>query len=61
MPAALKRAVAGNRMAQAGWADASYTHRKEWALAITGAKQSATRARRVAQVVEALERRGRRA
>jgi hypothetical protein len=53
-PPLLKKALAKNRNAQANWQKLSFTHKKEMALAILGAKQEETRARRLAKVVEVL-------
>jgi uncharacterized protein YdeI (YjbR/CyaY-like superfamily) len=51
----LKKALAKNKTAQANWQKLSFTHKKEMALAILGAKQEETRARRLAKVVEVLK------
>jgi hypothetical protein len=54
-PAMLKKAMAKNKAAQANWKKLSFTHKKEMALAIGGAKQAETRARRLAKVMGVLE------
>jgi hypothetical protein len=54
-PPALKKAMAKSKTAQANWQKLSFTHKKEMALAIVGAKQEETRARRLAKVVEILK------
>jgi hypothetical protein len=52
-PPELAAALKKNAAARAGWTAMSYTHQREWAAAITDAKKPETRARRVAQAVEA--------
>ncbi len=54
-PAVLKKELARNKAAQANWEKLSFTHKKEMALAITGAKQEETRARRLAKVMQILK------
>jgi len=54
-PAMLKKAMAKNKAAQANWEKLSFTHKKEMALAIGGAKQEETRTRRLAKVMGVLE------
>ena len=54
-PPVLKKAMAKSKTAQANWQKLSFTHKKEMALAIVGAKQEETRARRLAKVVEILK------
>ncbi|HET9865374.1 MAG TPA: YdeI/OmpD-associated family protein [Steroidobacteraceae bacterium] len=54
IPAELARAFRGNRAAAARWDTLSYTHRREYAEAISGAKKPETRARRVASTLRAL-------
>jgi len=46
-PPLLKKALAKSKTAQANWDKLSFTHKKEMALAIVGAKQEETRARRL--------------
>lgn len=53
-PAVLKKALAKNKAAQANWQKLSFTHKKEMAQAIVGAKQEETQARRLAKVMEVL-------
>jgi hypothetical protein len=54
-PPLLKKALAKSKTAQANWEKLSFTHKKEIALAIVGAKQEETRARRLAKVVDILK------
>jgi hypothetical protein len=54
-PAGLKKALAKNKVAKANWEKLSFTHKKEMALAIVGAKQEETRARRLGKIVEILK------
>ena len=42
-PPLLKKALAKNKTAQANWEKLSFTHKREMALAIIGAKQEETR------------------
>jgi hypothetical protein len=57
-PPDLRRALSGNPLANTGWKALSYTHQKEWVLAIEGAKKPETRTRRVQQALEAAIARG---
>jgi bacteriocin resistance YdeI/OmpD-like protein/uncharacterized protein DUF1905 len=54
-PPLLKKALAKSKTAQANWEKLSFTHKKEMALAIVGAKQEETRARRLAKIVDILK------
>lgn len=54
VPEDLARALAKDRKAAAAWKALSYTHQREHAEAITGAKKPETRARRVAKALEML-------
>jgi Flp pilus assembly protein CpaB len=54
-PAVLKKALAKNKAAQARWEKLSFTHKKEMALAIVGAKQEETRTRRLAKIMGVLK------
>ncbi len=54
-PPRLKTALAKNKTAKANWEKLSFTHKKEMALAISGAKQEETRERRLAKVLSILE------
>jgi uncharacterized protein YdeI (YjbR/CyaY-like superfamily) len=54
-PPLLKKALAKNEAAQTNWEKLSFTHKKEMAASIEGAKQEETRARRLAKVVEILK------
>jgi uncharacterized protein YdeI (YjbR/CyaY-like superfamily) len=55
VPDALKKEFAKNQTAQANWGKLSFTHKKEIALSITGAKQAETRARRLAKAADILK------
>jgi hypothetical protein len=54
-PAALKKALMKSKAAQANWEKLSFTHKKEMALAIMGAKQEETRTRRLIKIMGILE------
>jgi Flp pilus assembly protein CpaB len=54
-PAVLKKALAKDMAAQTNWEKLSFSHKKEMALAILGAKQEETRTRRLAKIVEILK------
>jgi hypothetical protein len=54
-PPVLKKELAKNKAAQANWEKLSFTHKKEMALAITGAKQEETRARRLGKIMQVLK------
>ena len=54
-PPQLKKELAKNKVAQANWQKLSFTHKKEMALAIVGAKQEETRERRLGKIVEVLK------
>jgi hypothetical protein len=54
-PPLLKKALAKSKSAQANWEKLSFTHKKEMALAIVGAKQEETRARRLGKILEILK------
>lgn len=53
LPEDLAAALAAEPGARAAFDAMSYTHRREWAEAIEGAKRPETRARRIAQAVDA--------
>lgn len=55
VPPALKKELAKNKTAQANWEKLAFTHRKEIALSISGAKQDETRTRRMAKAMEILK------
>jgi hypothetical protein len=55
MPAVLKEAVAKHKTAKGNWEKLPFTHKKEIALWIEGAKKEETRARRLAKAVQVLE------
>jgi uncharacterized protein YdeI (YjbR/CyaY-like superfamily) len=54
IPPALKKAIAGNRVAQEKWKKLSYTHQKEMAISIRDAKRKETHQSRLAKVVDVL-------
>lgn len=54
-PEVLKKALAWNKAAKANWERLAFTHKKEMAVWIDGAKQEETRKRRLAKVVQVLE------
>jgi hypothetical protein len=54
-PPALKKALAKNKAAKANWEKLAFTHKKEMAVSIEGAKQETTRERRLAKVMQVLE------
>lgn len=53
-PPLLKKALAKTKTAQANWEKLSFTHKKEIAASIAGAKQEETRVRRLAKVMQIL-------
>ena len=57
LPPDLARALKANPAAQAMWKKLSYTHRKEYALAVLEAKKPETRARRIESTIAELLRR----
>jgi len=54
-PTVLKKELAKNKAARANWEKLAFTHKKEMALAITGAKQEETRARRLVKIMQILK------
>jgi bacteriocin resistance YdeI/OmpD-like protein/uncharacterized protein DUF1905 len=54
-PPHLKKALAKNKSARSNWEKLSFSHKKEMANWIEGAKQEETRARRLAKVLQVLE------
>lgn len=54
-PAGLERELKKSRAARERWEKLSFTHKKEMALAISGAKQEETRKRRLTKVMEVLK------
>lgn len=54
-PPSLKKALAKSKPALANWKKLSFTHKKEVALAIEGAKQKETRTRRLTKIMGILE------
>jgi hypothetical protein len=55
VPAILKKALAKSKAAQANWKKYSFSNQKEMALAITGARQEETRARRLARIMNIIK------
>ena len=58
VPVGLAEALAADPTAQAAWDRLSYSHQRQHALAIEGAKAAETRARRVDKTLEALRSKG---
>ncbi len=54
-PPELKKQLAKSKKAQERWDRLAFTHKKEMANSITGAKQEETRKRRLAKVVQVLK------
>ena len=54
-PLVLKKALVKNKAAKANWEKLAFTHKKEMAVWVAGAKQEATRERRLAKVMQVLE------
>jgi uncharacterized protein YdeI (YjbR/CyaY-like superfamily) len=54
-PAVLKKALGKNKTAKRIWEKLAFTHKKEMAVWIDGAKQEETRVRRLAKVMQVLE------
>jgi hypothetical protein len=54
-PPELKRELATSKKAQERWDGLAFTHKKEMAILISGAKQEETRRRRLAKVMEVLK------
>lgn len=54
-PPELKKELAKSKTAQANWDKLAFTHKKEMAICIRGAKQEETRARRLAKVMQILK------
>jgi hypothetical protein len=54
-PAVLKKAPGKNKTAKRIWEKLAFTHKKETAVWIDGAKQEETRVRRLAKVMQVLE------
>lgn len=55
VPPELKKQLAKSKKAQERWDRLAFTHKKEMANSITGAKQEETRKRRLAKVVQVLK------
>jgi uncharacterized protein YdeI (YjbR/CyaY-like superfamily) len=54
-PVVLNKALGKNRTAKGNWEELAFTHKKEMAVWIEGAKQEETRVRRLAKVMQVLE------
>jgi hypothetical protein len=54
-PPELERELAKSKKAQARWGELAFTHKKEMAISISGAKQEETRNRRLAKVMQVLK------
>ncbi len=54
-PAELQKELARNKKARERWEDLAFTHKKEMAIAISGAKQEETKKRRLAKVMNVLK------
>jgi hypothetical protein len=54
-PPVLKKALGKNKVAKANWEKLAFTHKKEMAICISGAKREETQARRLAKVISVLE------
>ena len=55
VPPVLKKELAKSKSARANWEKLSFTHQKEIAVSISGAKQEETRARRLTKAVDILK------
>ena len=53
-PLVLKKALVKNKAAKANWEKLAFTHKKEMAVWVAGAKQEETRERRLAKVMQVL-------
>jgi hypothetical protein len=54
-PPLLQKELAKNKAARANWDKLSFTHKKEMAQSILGAKQEETRTRRLAKIMDVLK------
>ena len=54
-PPELKRELAKSKAAQTRWEELAFTHKKEMANSISGAKQEETKKRRLAKVMQVLK------
>jgi uncharacterized protein YdeI (YjbR/CyaY-like superfamily) len=54
-PVELKKELAKSKVAQERWEGLAFTHKKEMAIAISGAKQEETKKRRLAKVMQVLK------
>lgn len=54
-PPLLQKELAKNKAARANWDKLSFTHKKEMARSILGAKQEETRTRRLAKIMDVLK------
>jgi len=55
LPPELKKELAKSKVAKERWDTLAFTHKKEMALSISGAKQEETKKRRLAKVVQVLK------
>jgi len=61
LPPKLKKIIAADPEAKQGWAMMSFTHQKEWVKAIEDARKEETREKRIAQMMDALREKARKA
>ena len=54
-PPELKKELAKSKKAQERWDELAFTHKKEMAMSISGAKQEETKKRRLAKVMQVLK------
>jgi uncharacterized protein YdeI (YjbR/CyaY-like superfamily) len=54
-PAGLKKALTKDKVAKANWEKMAFTHKKEMAIWIEGAKQEESRARRLRKAMQVLD------
>jgi uncharacterized protein YdeI (YjbR/CyaY-like superfamily) len=54
-PAELKKELSKNKVARERWDGLAFTHKKEMAVAISGARQEETKQRRLAKVMNVLK------
>ena len=55
VPAELEKELTKNKKARERWDGLAFTHKKEMALSISGAKQEETKKRRLAKVMDVLK------
>jgi uncharacterized protein YdeI (YjbR/CyaY-like superfamily) len=54
-PPELQKELAKSKAAQARWDELAFTHKKEMAISVSGAKQETTRRRRLAKLMTVLK------